>query len=384
MATTKNKILVPLSLLGIAVGLGLCFFQARRLWPPPPEPPDHEDLSGEAAVVKKASELNATIVSPHLECEIPDNTNVLWCSTLQIAWNELCKLAHGPVRLIPEVQDANILSRQSITEDVIDPASYIAHAGFGPRALKTIRKELQKKFKGAARPRILPKGLFAGDLIMYAYLFQILPFEYAFTRFRGLPLEFAGKKVASFGIWQYLHSQHNEAQMAKQVLVYDFRSEEDFIVELIPKNRNHRIILAQIPPLDTLSSTIEEVQLRIRVNTPSRMMRLADLVVPIIDFDIFKFYGQLSGRTIKAPNPRINGQSFAFVLQTIRFRLDEKGTLLWSEAVGVGARTRNLIFQHPFLVMLQKHDSEDPYFALWIGNAELLTPFEREVKQRVE
>jgi hypothetical protein len=33
-----------------------------------------------------------------------------------------------------------------------------------------------------------------------------------------------------------------------------------------------------------------------------------------------------------------------------------------------------LIFDGPFLVMIQKAGSQNPYFALWVDNAELLVP----------
>ena len=35
-------------------------------------------------------------------------------------------------------------------------------------------------------------------------------------------------------------------------------------------------------------------------------------------------------------------------------------------------RNRVMIFNKPFLIMLQRSDAKMPYFALWIGNAELL------------
>jgi hypothetical protein len=338
-----------------------------------PIPLDHDTLLRESTLVASAEDLTETVISPHLECQLPANMNVLWCSTFQVAWNELCELSGSPVRLFPDVQDANILSKKNISKQVLDPTSYVAVAGFGSEAIERIKGELQTKFGGAARPNYLPEPISEGTFIAYAYLFQLLPFEYAFTRLGSL--EFGNRRVASFGIKQYIPSHRNEFQMAKQILVYDYRDETDFIVELIPKNPNHRIILAQVPPLGTLSKTIEDVQLRISSNTPSGMMGLADLVVPIIDFDIYNSYSQLEGHSIKAQNPQLDGQMVAKAFQSIRFRLDEKGAVLKSEAGMVGAKERNLIFKNPFLVLLQKHDSSHPYLALWIANAELLTPF---------
>ena len=39
--------------------------------------------------LKKSSELKATIVTPVLDWPIEKGKNVIWCSTFQLAWNEL-------------------------------------------------------------------------------------------------------------------------------------------------------------------------------------------------------------------------------------------------------------------------------------------------------
>ena len=41
-----------------------------------------------------------------------------------------------------------------------------------------------------------------------------------------------------------------------------------------------------------------------------------------------------------------------------------------------GLTRQNLVFDEPFLVMIQRTDASQPYFALWVGNAELLVPFQ--------
>ena len=39
------------------------------------------------------------------------------------------------------------------------------------------------------------------------------------------------------------------------------------------------------------------------------------------------------------------------------------------------AALKNLVFDKPFLVMIQRTGASQPYFALWVANAELLVPF---------
>jgi hypothetical protein len=57
--------------------------------------------------------------------------------------------------------------------------------------------------------------------------------------------------------------------------------------------------------------------------------------------------------------------------------MDEKGVRLRSEShVGIGCSGSppevRMIFDRPFLVMLKRIDAENPYFAMWVDNAELL------------
>jgi hypothetical protein len=67
-------------------------------------------------------------------------------------------------------------------------------------------------------------------------------------------------------------------------------------------------------------------------------------------------------------------------LQIIRFQMDEVGVRLKSEAVmhfGCSAEYRPkpqhvMIFDKPFLLMLSRAGAKQPYFAVWVENAELL------------
>lgn len=67
-------------------------------------------------------------------------------------------------------------------------------------------------------------------------------------------------------------------------------------------------------------------------------------------------------------------------VQNTRFQMDEKGVKLRSESsmgIGCAARhrppqTHSMIFDRPFLILLQRCGVKTPYFAMWIANAELL------------
>jgi len=66
--------------------------------------------------------------------------------------------------------------------------------------------------------------------------------------------------------------------------------------------------------------------------------------------------------------------------QDTRFLMDKKGVQLKSEVVmtfGCSVcveppPTHLMVFDKPFLVLMSRQGSKAPYFALWIGNADML------------
>lgn len=96
--------------------------------------------------------------------------------------------------------------------------------------------------------------------------------------------------------------------------------------------------------------------------------------MPVLDFDICREYAELLGQNVQAKSPKVNGLPFVFAKQQIRFRLDETGAKLKSEALGFifSGPPRDFTFDRPFLIMLLRKGANQPYFALWVGNTELL------------
>jgi len=102
-------------------------------------------------------------------------------------------------------------------------------------------------------------------------------------------------------------------------------------------------------------------------------------VVPVLNFELWKSYDELRDKIVTTPGP-LQGTPIGIAMQTIRFRFDERGAILKSEAAIAKAAEmmggpRQLIFDKPFLILLERRDAKQPYFALWVDNAELLVPW---------
>ncbi|GEM_PF-605545 len=353
--------------------------------PPPQEPPAEIPV-----IMLDASEAIGTIVTPHMEVPIDPNTNVMWCSTFQLAWNEMCTLAGGPLQIVNAPPMVGVLNKRTATRADLDEASYLAMAGVGPATIEKINKELARKFPGTPLARVpadIARNVGEGYWIAYSCLLKDLLFDEPFER-SSLPMRFVDANVVTFGVTPYEgddvpspddaaeakkagpNSQlQHRAKLNAQVLIHDFKDSNDFIVELLTKSKDDRLILAKVKPGSTLSETIDMVLKRVGSSKPANMANEDSLKVPIINVDISKRYEQLIGKTlVQARMPILEA------LQVIRFRLDEKGAQLMSLAfMSVGSACPHWMeFDKPYLVLLQRKDAKHPYFAMWVANPGLM------------
>jgi len=348
--------------------------------------PTHAEIAGEAALKATADQLEKTFITAHLDAKIEKGRNLLWCATFQLAWNELCDLAGGPIDVESSPDLARSLNKRSVEASDLDAKSFVAMAGkVEDGIMEKIARALEEKFKGLASPELLPApgSLPLSWWVTYAYLFKHLPFEFAFTRWK-YPVEFGESEVAAFGIQQYYRGQKNEIKMASQVSVIDFKNNDDFLIELKTRSNEDRLILAKIQPAKTLAATIEAVHARLARGKKATINEMETLWIPVLDFDVLRDYGEITGLRVKSPDKgretagkeEMTGLPIAVARQSIRFRLDETGAVLKSEAIGVlGGRANSYLFDKPFLILLERRSARNPYFALWVDNAELLVPF---------
>lgn len=322
--------------------------------------------------VETANNLKQTIITPHLEQRIVTGFNILWCNTFQLAWNKLCDLSGGTVQMESAPPVVSILNKRTASKGDLDENCYVAVAGLTNAGIyDRIRKELATKFKENVNSNLLGSPPHK-DWVVYAFLFKKLPFRWAFSRFHK-NLKFQGYDADSFGINQFLDIQKDEVKMASQVIVLDHKNNNDVIIELKTKAIDERLILAKIQPQKSLGATIANVEKRIAEATPSQMHDKEHLLVPVLNFEIFRQYSELYNHPICSLNKILDGKTIEFAAQTIRFRLDERGAVLKSEInIALGLTQRSLVFDKPFLILLKRHKAKNPYFALWVGNAELL------------
>ncbi len=347
------------------------------------QPESHDAQLGKPDVVAEdaSKDLKHTRVTPTLDAPIESGVSLLWCSTFQLAWNELGTAMGAPLKVsgpAPAEELAALLNRAKESKADLDDASYVALAG-GPEVLDRIKAQLKEKFGGAASPRLLPDELEPGSLFAYAYLFKSLKFETPFIRREG-GMAFGDSRVAAFGVWNGPRND-NLSKMVGQVAILSYESEHEFAVELKTTSSEDRLIIARVVPGKTFGATVQNVMKAMEPAPGERAPAFRgedSLVVPVMNFDVLREVRELIGASVAGT--RTAGQ-ITSAKQSIRFRLDEKGAILKSEAaIGITSaspeRPKRMVCDGPFAVLLLRKGAGAPYFAMWVDSPELLTKFE--------
>jgi hypothetical protein len=345
-------------------------------------PPSHADAFSKDGLVKvDVSKLKDTQLVPHPNAPIAPGQNVIWCGTMQLAWNKAIDLVGEKLQFENPPPVVALLNREDFTAADLDPASYVAIADF-------------ERFHGAASPELIPPvppNPGPDDFVAYAYLFKNLAFKQPFLD--GAPITFGDTKVKSFGFTGQDGALRD--RLASQVTICSYNSDDDFVIKLKTNDRGDELILAKVPPGNAkgdfinpngpnLWTTINYVNTRAMTLHPESAGPGDMLAIPKLNFDLRKDFAELEGLTLN-PSPAAKIKSklvIAKAEQLVRFQLNEKGAILKSEAVITmralaewqGPPPRRMIFDHPFLILMKRADAAQPYFAMWVGNASLLVP----------
>ena len=332
-----------------------------------------------------AAALKHTVVSPCLDTEITKGTNLLWCGTFQLAWNEACRLAGGDLQFVPGHPMIAALNRHAFTKESLDDASYVAMAGFVKDNIHDkIQRAVEEKFGGAFGPRFIPDKALTPhlhDFVAYACLYKNLSFPTPFERLDD-SLTFGGVRVPAFGL-----SEHKPALDAiyPQVLILDYRSADDFVIELKTKSAGDRLILAKLEPQSTLADTVLTVSNRIAERHPETASTNDLLMIPRMKLDLTQRYSEIEGPWLVPKGTNIAIDIFLqSAVQNTFFGMNERGVELRSEAhvaLGCGKQEEpvskhRMLFDKPFLILMQRAEAKVPYFAFWVDNPEALVSWE--------
>lgn len=306
--------------------------------------------------VKNLSEYENTQFIPTLEHKISNDKNSVYCATLLFAWDEIRKQINSPLTISEEYFDLKLLNKSTSFENVLKSNEY--------------------KVSGAID----------GDLISAKAEFnKSLPFELKLQSFKN-KLTFDGQKVSSFGVYGY-----DSYEQLKIVKIIYYKNDNNFIIKLLPKDKEHEIILfktdqnfnsiaemtTEIEKLTEIGKTEKKNE---KINWKYHYSDKDIVIIPKINFNIETNYTNLE-------NNRFSSNNQIFQIETAwqrtAFILDESGAEIESEALVEAAveemveeyekpKPKKMIFDKPFLILLKRTDTKNPYFGLWSTNTELM------------
>ena len=395
-----------------------------------------------ARLAASADSLTHTTIAATLHEPIVPNHNVIWTASFQLAWDAQRREIGGDIDMVNQPLLADQLNQSPI--DARRPLSdrWIADAGPWIRSrIHSLRRRISEQFDDSASMKLLPdeNPPMSGAMFMYACMIEQLKFEHPFDDlepewFTLNPTDESDYATEPsfryFGLDWYDPKSDHERALAEQIRILrhidrtdDPMPEEDrgpsFMVELLTMSQTSRLILACVPPRQSLDATVKYVLqsiekpnqlsldeykqrmqalskdpkpdfdgdpeafdrfLREKIYEPTNAVReLMDgesLRVPLIDFDLTQRYAALCGKPIISNHPPINGLPFADARQRVRFRLDRNGADVETEAAGTlfGGPMRHFEFTQPFLILIIDRKTNLPDVAIWVGQHELLVP----------
>jgi hypothetical protein len=335
-----------------------------------------------------SDQLRQTVIVPTLDTPIPDGKSAIWCASFQLAWNRLKDdVARQTIRLANAQVIADRLNRGDQTETDLDPDSVYASAGMvKDGVLDRIRDDMAHKFPKVRTPQfdVPPEGAVA-----YAYLEASAKFDIPFFE-NDEPFEFtdtAGNKMAvgSFGIRKKDDYAYEKLRQQVEILFRGTERERldqrgvipEFIVDPCKSSSPYQIILARVGRKETLSRTLADVESKIKLEKLHPWLATPNpvdtVLVPNIAWQVTHRFAEVEGTDKQLLNPSLQGLYIDLAMQTIRFRLDRNGAELRSEFKQYMKPTATYFdFNRPFLIIMKKRDAKQPFFVMWVDNAELL------------
>jgi len=342
---------------------------------------DESEIRHVGSAVSLTGDQKSTTIAPHLESRIESGRNIIYCATFQIAWNKLQNdIIKEPIKLDGAEEDVAELNKQPLNEKDIDCNSYVAMAGpITAEFVNQINDELKRKFGPSSLTVDVQPCPYS--IMSLCYMLKKLVFTEKFDILKK-PIEFtfSGKKaeVSSFSIDKDRKGSFD--RLSKQIEILYYKNDDDFAIKLKTNSPKEELILAKTAPSTTLRGLIERVNESVLKN--EKIQEDDYLAVPYVNFDLDHEYNQFIGR--KFLNKEWNdGWFISKAFQKIKFELNESGAILESFAlismsiggniVDMRKKPKMFIFNKPYLVMLRQRGLKLPYFAVWVGNDELLS-----------
>lgn len=308
-----------------------------------------------------AKEKSTDKMVSNMEEKISDNS--VWVATLQLVWNEFKDKYVGKEISFFEgnSKEVDTLNRATFKKDEISENSYYITSGdTTPELKKQIEDTIKEKFN--EKSDILDDFDWTNkeSLIIYSILIKNLEFKEIFEKLEQGNFK-ETKNINYFGI------KKEQFKLKDQVKILYYKDAENFAVKLLTKT-NDEIILEKGSKKETFKDIYEEI-----INKTD-MVDFGDddfLRIPYLTISLKQEFPQFSGKPFYGKD----NQEYIIekTLQTLKFKLDEAGVKVKSEAgmqvnqISINMDIKDLSFDSDFTLFMKEKDKL-PYLALRVND----------------
>jgi len=319
-------------------------------------------------------------VTPVLDTRIDKKKNLIFCSTVQMAWNELTKVNEKTIEISNPseyVSKLNLLTNQL---PLASKDAYFIMSGLADNLTpQKIKEALKSKFGKVLPASELDMNLIIkpGNVYAFSFLFKNLIFKKEFQKIDRHLFKFDGEKsyVKAFG---FSPSSSEKEEMIKQCDVYYDKknstiSNNFFVIKMKAKTDSDEIVISNFNPEETLEKTYKTIN--DFINNPENkglIRNYSYLRIPKVHFNILMNYNNICG---EIKTGKYKKYCIGTAIQKIKFNLNEKGAYLLSYAIiinyGPGER-HTFIINRPFFIYFKNIEKSSPYFMAYIADDTLL------------
>lgn len=281
--------------------------------------------------------------------------NIIWCSAALVACDELQAALPGDIEL-SVLQD--LIARAGHGRDTLPTDDYLS---FGGPNNEEFLAQQGARFAERFPDHSFPS--FAGAAwIGYCYLKTRVQFS---TAFRQNPADLVfedsqgtATPVRSFGYSK--EDTYASRYMQVHFLYRDRENSRRNIVDLDHSSSTEILVIGS-----PLGATLAEAwtEAKQRMESTQGGMSTGVLAVPRIAFSHSYDFPELS-----------RDEPLLKVKQDVWFALDESGVRLTAKATVIwkGESSQETLFDRPFLLVMRVRGNEEPFFMLWVRNADIL------------
>lgn len=305
--------------------------------------------------------------------------NRAWVGTFQIIWNELInEVLQKPVKFVKYNSElVTDLNKQKFKKEYLSEDSYYTTYGVvSPDLREKIANAIKEKFNETSDILNMFDWTYnPNSIFFYAMLKKDFEFLSAFDELTDAPFGYSFTPVKYFGI-----NNASSPELYKNVKVLYYNSENDYAVKLLTKSSDSVILYRTDDEDKTFEQYYADFNNRKYRSADHRKFAKHDtLKVPNINLYKMASFKELEGHRIKGRNITIDK-----TLETIEFKMDNKGVQLKSEAGMIATMSlmpqqgRNFSFDDKFVLFLIEKGQRLPYFALKVGDVETINQTGRE------